>query len=587
MVFAFCWGIDIKERPNNFLFLSSIFFGVALLDFLHTISFKGMPRFITPSGAEKAINFWLSARLLSSVGLLIVSIRPWKKRQSEVNRWKILLIILAIVAIDTWIVLYHPDWIPHTYIEGKGLTDFKKIFEYFIIALNLLTAFLFLKSMNEKRNYDVTGLFTCCIVLAISEFFFTIYINVTDFYNLVGHIYKCIAYAFVYRSVFLDSIRIIIDRLNQNERLLSTILETLPVAVFVKDLQKGFQFKIWNKFAEKIYSMKAEEIIGKTDYDFFSKAEADWFRKKDAEAIQKHEVIDIPEEYIHTKHGLVTVHTKKTTVKDESGNPLFLLGVSEDISAIKEITSNLENAIQSRDEFLIIASHELKTPITTLKLRLQIMQRHYASNEQIMADTKILLKQVDRLIRLMNSILDVSRIQSGKFSLNIAPMNLNDTITGIIDQLNEQLVSAHCEIHFELKSTMIRNWDQARIEQIFINLISNSIKYAPGSKISIGVSADSRTTTIEYKDYGPGIPKEKQSLVFERFERAGAPLSISGLGLGLFICKKIVEALNGTIRLESEAGKGTKFIIELPNEAGFPLLPMPFGLESTGTQIHH
>lgn len=568
MVFAFCWGINLKDRPGNFLILSSIFFGVALIDFMHTISFKGMPDFITPSSAEKGINFWLSARFLFSAGMFIIALKPWKELQEDINRWKILFYVLLFVVIDTWIVLKNPDWIPHTYIDGFGLTSFKKFSEYSIIIINLITSFLFLRQMNEKREYDVLGLFAATLVTAISEFFFTFYVEVSDFNNLIGHVYKCVAYAFVYRSIFQDSLRIIIERLNQNEQLLAGILDTLPVAVFVKDIGKNFQFKIWNQFAEKIYSLKATEVIGKNDSDFFPKEEAKWFHEKDVEAILSHEVIDIPEEFVHTKNGSVTVHTKKIIVRDTDDRPLFLLGVSEDISEIKKITNNLKNAVKARDEFLIIASHELKTPITTLKLRLQIMQRHFASNEQITGETKILLKQVDRLVRLMNSILDVSRIQSGQFTLDTAQMIVNEILTGVIEQFSEQLYTSKCHVDIDIKETIIRNWDQARLEQIFTNLLSNTIKYAPGCRITIQVQADENFTTIIYHDSGPGISEENQRMVFERFERAGAPLSISGLGLGLFICKKIVEAMNGTIHLESAPGKGTTFIMKLPNDIG-------------------
>jgi len=575
LVFAFCWGLNLKERPGNFLILSSIFFGVAILDFFHAVSYEGMPAFITPSGPEKGIDFWLVARLMSAAGLILFAIIPWKKTPPKINRLIILFTVLLISTFLCWIILSHQDWFPRTFINGYGLTTFKKVSEYILIFLYLTSAFLFLNLMREKREYDIIALFAATTVMAMSEFFFTIYQQVDDFYNLIGHFYKCIAYAFVYRAIFLDSLRIIIDQLKFNENLVTAILDTLPMAVFAKDVHDGFKFRIFNKFAEQLYSVKAKDVIGKNDSDFFSKEEAEWFRKKDEETVRLKAIIDIPEEIIHTSAGPVLVHTRKTIVQDDQNKVLLLLGVSEDISRMKRMTSKLENAIMTRDEFLIIASHELKTPITSLKLRIQIMQKHYASNEMIAVDLKNLLKQVDRLNRLMNSILDISRIEAGKFTLDIAPVNLNETIENVLHQFDEQLSAIKCDVKVDIQETIVRPWDQARIEQILSNLLTNSMKYATGCRIEIKVRAKAMTTTIEFKDYGPGIPKDKQKLVFDRFERAGASFSVSGLGLGLYICKKIVEALHGSIHLESEEGKGTTFFIDLPNSTDQLLLMPP------------
>ncbi len=586
LVFAFCWGLNLKDRPGNFLILSSVFFGVAFLDFFHAVSYQGMPDFITPSGPEKGIDFWLAGRLMSAAGLLLFASIPWRKTPPKVNRFVFLFAVIFIASLLTWIIFAHDNWIPRTFIQGSGLTSFKKVFEYVLILFYLLAAFMYWKLMKSKQEFDVVALFCATTIMAMSEFFFTIYLNVEDFYNLAGHLYKCIAYAYVYRAIFLDSMRILVERINYNEKLLSGILDTLPMAVFAKDVKNNFKFRIFNKFAEELYAVKAEDVIGKDDYDFFPKEEADWFRKKDLETVKARAIIDIEEEIIHTLNGPVIVHTRKTIVEDDQNKALLLLGVSEDISRMKSVTASLEEAIFARDEFLIIASHELKTPITSLKLRLQIMQRHYAFNELIMEDINKLLQQVNRLNRLMNSILDVSRIQAGKFVLDIAPVNLNETINLVLNQFEEQLSGIKCQVNVDIPEIIIRPWDQARIEQIFTNLISNTIKYAPGCRIDIKVKTNPVTTTIEFKDYGPGIPKDKQKLVFQRFERAGASFSVSGLGLGLYICKKIVEALHGSIYLESEEGKGTTFIIELPNTTDQLLIAPPERTIPESTMVH-
>lgn len=586
MIFGVCWGIDIKDRAGNFLIISIIFLGVGLIDFLHIMSYHSMPDFITPSGNEKGIYFWLAARFLSAFALLIVSILPWNPIGLKKTRWYILSSVLIYVAIISWIGLWHLEFFPRTFIEGQGLTKFKIYFEYFLIGIYTLSAYLFLRQMNKPRPYDVVSLFVASCIMAMTELFFTLYVDVADIYNVIGHIYKVAAYAYVYKSIFLESIEMPIDRLNdsnkkleieifdrqkielqlaENEKLLSTILDTLPVAVFVKDIKKNFEFKIWNKFSEKLFGINAENLIGKSDYDMFSKKQADWFRKKDIEACQSHEIIEIPEEITQTQNGPIVLHTKKAIIRDKIGNPLFLLGVSDNITDIKNTTDDLRKALSARDEFLIIASHELKTPITSLKLRLQILLRNTSLDSKVINQLEIILSQVDRLTKLINTILDVSRIQTGKFIVELSSFDLNQSIAEVLEEFAEEILNSHCHVEVDIPPNVIVFWDKARIEQVLINLLSNAIKYAPASNISIIVTQDKKRTTLIIKDTGPGIPKEKQALIFNRFERAGAPVSVSGLGLGLYISKQIIEAMSGVIKVEGQEGKGTSFTIELPN----------------------
>ena len=132
------------------------------------------------------------------------------------------------------------------------------------------------------------------------------------------------------------------DRIAHNEKMLSSILETLPVIVFAKDIKNDFKFSLWNKQAEQVFGLKEEDCIGKNDYDFFTKEAADFYRKKDLEAITNNSIIDIPEETVQTRVGPVLIHTLKTVVRDKHGEPLYLLGVSENISKLKKINETLK-----------------------------------------------------------------------------------------------------------------------------------------------------------------------------------------------------------------------------------------------------
>lgn len=241
-----------------------------------------------------------------------------------------------------------------------------------------------------------------------------------------------------------------------------------------------------------------------------------------------------------------------------------------------------QEAIQVRDDFFSIASHELKTPITALKMMIQIIQRTLkpeagalSSGEKLFKMLDASSKQINRLTHLVEDLLDVVKIRAGKLSFNVEEVNLSDLVKEIADQHCDPLAAAKCPLKLKIEPNIKGHWDYSRIEQILVNLLSNAIKYAPGNPIKIEVSRIDHTAKLVVQDSGPGIPKEQQPKIFNRFERALASQNISGLGLGLFIVKQIVEAHHGTIHLESEVGTGSSFIVELPTKILDATLPNP------------
>jgi PAS domain-containing protein len=219
------WAAHSRERPGNLLLLACVFFGVGLLDFLHTIAYAGMPDFVTPSGPEKAINFWLAARYLSAFGLLAVAVLPWNPVADASLRWRGLLGVIAVVALVVWVALFRVEWLPRTFIAGQGLTAIKVAAEYGLVALFVASAIFFLRNMRTQQPYDVVGLFAAVSTMALSELFFTLYSNVADIFNLLGHVYKVIAYAFAYKSIFVDNIQAPYQRLNAANRMLEQQIE--------------------------------------------------------------------------------------------------------------------------------------------------------------------------------------------------------------------------------------------------------------------------------------------------------------------------------------------------------------------------
>lgn len=245
--------------------------------------------------------------------------------------------------------------------------------------------------------------------------------------------------------------------------------------------------------------------------------------------------------------------------------------VHSDLSSrVESRTEELQEAIKARDQFLSIASHELKTPLTSLKLQLELLHKRIAkgvnetSTEKFSQSLRLSSLQVDRLTVLVEDLLDVSRIQAGKLSIHSEIVNLTEVVQSAIEQFSETAVKSGCQIELKIENEIQGFWDYSRIEQVLANLISNAIKYAPGSKIEIAVRNAAPWAEISVKDNGPGIEPHRQARIFERFERATSSRSISGLGLGLFIVRELVNAHKGLIEVKSTPGQGSQFIVRLP-----------------------
>jgi signal transduction histidine kinase len=242
-----------------------------------------------------------------------------------------------------------------------------------------------------------------------------------------------------------------------------------------------------------------------------------------------------------------------------------------EIADRKRAEASLKEAIRVRDEFLSIASHELKTPITSLKLQTQMFQRRFDKNDPALSDRKHLGKlvettsrQVDRLDRLVDDMLDISRISHGKLHIEIEEVDLSEIVRDVVDRFTEQMKSIGCRHRLILESSIVGYWDRYRLEQVVTNLITNAMKYAPGRPIEISVTAEEGLAILKVKDQGDGISQENLVRIFHRFERAISAENVSGLGLGLYISHQIIEAHKGKIWAESEIGKGSTFVVSLP-----------------------
>lgn len=229
-----------------------------------------------------------------------------------------------------------------------------------------------------------------------------------------------------------------------------------------------------------------------------------------------------------------------------------------------------EGEILARDEFISVASHELRSPVTTLQLELQSLLRAARKPNGVVIGEPVLKKlenadaHSQRLGRLIHNLLDVSRLAAGRLDLEIEEVDLAEVVGHVVGQQKEALLRAACVCTTTVPGPVVGRWDRVRLEQIVTNLLDNAMKYGASHPIEVALAADEAGAELVVRDHGIGIAAEDRERVFQRFERANRSQKQPGLGLGLWITSELVTAHGGTIQVESPPNQGAVFTIRLP-----------------------
>jgi len=231
----------------------------------------------------------------------------------------------------------------------------------------------------------------------------------------------------------------------------------------------------------------------------------------------------------------------------------------------------LEQAVRMRDDFMSIVAHEVRTPLNGLILETQLRKMHLARDNaaaftldkmQAMVDRDE--RQIKSLIRLIEDMLDVSRIRTGKLSIRPSRFDLVQLVSNLLQNFAPQMEAAETSVSFEASEPVVGCWDEFRIEQVVSNLLTNALRYGGRSPIQVRVYREADEARVEVQDHGIGISAENQKRIFQQFERVSAKTVVAGLGLGLFISEQIVAAHGGSIVVESEINEGALFRVCLP-----------------------
>lgn len=356
----------------------------------------------------------------------------------------------------------------------------------------------------------------------------------------------------------------------QKQAMLAAIIDSSDDAIVSKTLD-GI-ITSWNHGAEKIFGYKPEETIGKHISiiipDDRLNEETDIISK-----MRKGERVSHFETLRRRKDGReINISLTVSPVKDKNGKVIGASKVAIDITDKVELdkqrqlfTERLQELNHYKDEFMAMASHELKTPLTVIKANLQILEHKMQDDNKIDFVNKT-LNQVNKLTNLISDLLDVSKIQAGKLELNCSNFDLIPFLREIVESI-QQTTPDHRLILNTNNKQLVASADRDRLEQVVINLLTNAIKYSPNAK-EVRVDADikDKEINVSIKDNGIGIHEDDMDKVFTRFFRVrGLASTFSGSGIGLYISSEIVKRHGGKMWLKSEIGKGSTFYFSIPS----------------------
>lgn len=336
MVFALGWNLRRGARSARLVWLGAAFLAVGLLDFAHTLSFPGMPAFVTPSGADKAIQFWLAARLVAALGLLLYAVLP-ERRGSPAFAAGATVAAIGVSLGWTWLVLRFPDSLPRGFEPGVGVTPFKIAAEYVLVVLYLLAAALLARRGRREREPASYWLATAAGALALGELYFTLYVETSDVFNVLGHAYKVAGFALIYRAVFVAGVRAPQQALARERALLRGLIDSVPDLIAFKDTEGNFLG--CNKAFAEAYGVTEAQIVGRREADVFPDRPA---LAGEGEVAAIVSAPERHEEWLERQDGsLRLLDTLRTPYRDEDGACLGEIRVGRDFTERRRIREQI------------------------------------------------------------------------------------------------------------------------------------------------------------------------------------------------------------------------------------------------------
>jgi len=354
--------------------------------------------------------------------------------------------------------------------------------------------------------------------------------------------------------------------LREKSQLLDSIVENIPNTIFLKRAS-NLRYELFNRAGEVLVGRSRSELLGRNDYDFFPKEQADFFTGKDRAALERGDMLDIPEEPIKTPYGTRILHTRKLALRDEHGQPQYLLGISEDITERKEYEEDLKRSNIELEQFSYAVSHDMRQPLRMISSYLQLIEMSLA--DQLDSEKRsyfdFAIEGAKRIDRMLVALLEYSRV--GRMGELPGWIESRAVLDEALQFSQPALVEAHAKLDISGDwPRILANRDE--ILRLLQNLIGNAAKFhvagrAPEITVTSEMVRDEWHLCVA--DNGIGLIPDQIKRLFQMFQRLQLRTAYEGNGVGLALCRKIAEHHKGRIWAESAGeGRGSRFCVVLP-----------------------
>jgi PAS domain S-box-containing protein len=603
---------------NNFvMFLGIAFFIVGTLDFLHLMTWEGLILFGKLNVVNISMQLWICARFIQAISMLLCCLIICKS-----IKIKIPVIIISVLAIFLIGAIFAWGIFPRCYIKRYGITAFSIDSEFLISSFLFVAMIILIFSRNRLNNTVVWNLVLSILCNISSELSFTLQLSSINISNILSHLFKLISFYLLYKAIIQTSLKapykLLINKLSNTENELQLnkieLTHVTEKLSFENVERKKMEESLLNN--DDCYDMLIENS---TDTIFiYSEGKIIFVNSRAIKLMKlqnKHElvgraVIDFAHPLYVSKvnDAIKRGYTEKkgsrilrTVMLASDGEPMYVevrstnfmykskpavLNVIRDLTSEKQVEELKENVKKSSNllketlehnrllnEFTANLAHEFRTPLNVMLGAIQILHLYddAVNNEKREKFDRYLstLKQnTYRLLRLVNNIVDISKIEAGFLELHLE----NHDIIGVVENITLSVVpyveGKGINLTFDTDTEeKIMAFDPDKMERIILNLLSNAAKFTEaGDEIFVKIEDRQNSIIIKVSDTGSGISEDKISEVFKRFRQADNSLikNSQGSGIGLSLVKSLVEMHGGTIAVHSKLGNGTEFIVELP-----------------------
>lgn len=572
------------------LYLGAVFLAVGALDLVHTLSFQGMPPFITESSVAKATWFWVVARLTEAVSLAIVFF--YREQQTYHKHWKFYFIASFFYALTiSYIIIGWVEHLPVLVVEGQGVTNLKLGFEYLVSTLHLATVIMILRRYREDRQENQLIMVTALVFLFCGELIFTLYRNVHSVYNMLGHVYKVLGYFYLLRCMYIFTVA-------------EPFVKVKQVVKKMKDVEEELK-NFFNIAQDMFCILDTKGQLRQINQSFITNL---GYTKEDLLDKALYTLIHLEDRFLVRDEITRSISTEESVIKFESRNKCkdgsykwlawvavfdpkkeLFFAAARDVTEQKEMLQwlqayqeKLEDLVEERtiklsrankeldatnkelESFCYSVSHDLRTPLRSMDgFSLSLLEDYEDQLDEVAKDYLYRIRAASqRMGQMIDDLLHLSRVT--RQQMLFKEIDLSQLAREVFAEL--QATEPERQIEFKVSSELIVQGDVRLIKIALTNLVGNAWKFsAPQNNpiIEIGLQWQGEKPVYFVRDNGVGFDMAYVDKLFRPFERLHGIKEFPGTGIGLATVKRVIDRHGGKVWAEGRLGQGATIYFTL------------------------